>query len=123
MPYEILACAGKPYRPSNGTEGMMFTERFCERCKHYETGNRTGNTDYACMIHTLTLMHDPGDEKYPVEWTHDFKGCPICTAFEANDGRGPRVPKEPNPSAPIQLTLNFNPVVAELQPADLKGTT
>ena len=26
--------AGKPYRPNNGTEGMVFMHDFCDQCKH-----------------------------------------------------------------------------------------
>lgn len=120
MPYEIPACAGKPYRPSNGTEGMMFEDEFCERCKHDEIYNRTGDIDYACMIHTLILIHQPGDPEYPVEWDHDFKGRPRCTAFEANDRRGPRPPKEPNPAAPVQLMLFGKPSRVTTMPGDAR---
>ncbi len=25
---------GKPYQPSNGTEGMYFTDKYCMNCLH-----------------------------------------------------------------------------------------
>jgi hypothetical protein len=32
MPYAIKEMAGKPYVPSNGSEGRAFMARFCEHC-------------------------------------------------------------------------------------------
>lgn len=81
-PYEIPECAGKPYRPSNGTEGMMFHEQFCLRCVHEEY-LRTGEDDAKkCELLNNSMLFDPGDEAYPKEWTHDERGRPTCTAFE-----------------------------------------
>ena len=31
--------AGKPYRPSNGTEGSMFQDRFCSQCTKDNLGD------------------------------------------------------------------------------------
>lgn len=114
MPYQIPACAGKPYQPSNGTEGLMFQERFCDRCIHETLARRTGDVEtYGCRIYLHVLLYDKDDPKYPSEWTHDFKGRPVCTAFEDEDPRrGPRAPREPSPSAHVQLTLDYNPVPA-----------
>lgn len=81
MPYEIPACAGKPYRPSNGSEGDMFRHAFCDRCIHerdYDPESGAGG----CEILGRSLFHDIGDPEYPGEWTHDDKGRPTCTAFE-----------------------------------------
>lgn len=71
MPYEIPACAGKPYRPSNGSEGELFIEQNCDRCMHA----------HGCDILRRSFSYGITDEKYPKEWTHDFKGRPTCTAF------------------------------------------
>ena len=74
-PYEIPACAGQPYRPSNGSEGEMFMAAFCDRCKL--------NADEldGCNILSDSFCYDVGDPEYPKEWTHDGRGRPTCTAF------------------------------------------
>ena len=71
MPYRIPAAANTPYRPSNGTEGMMFEEEFCNYCR-LEDG---------CEIVGNAMFFEIGDIQYPKEWTHDAGGCPTCTAF------------------------------------------
>lgn len=80
MPYKIPALAGQPYRPSNGTEGLMFEEQFCERCKH-ERIKPNGEFAKQCRIHTNAFFFDEDDKAYPKEWTHDAEGCPTCTKF------------------------------------------
>lgn len=85
MPYEIPAMAGKPYRPSNGTEGLAFMESFCWRCKH-DDGVSQYNEPGACGILGRSHTYDIGDERYPDEWTHDDRGRPTCTAFEEEEG-------------------------------------
>jgi len=67
-----------PYRPSNGTEGGIFEERFCDRCKLDE------NQD--CAIHTNALAFDEGNPGFPKEWvipedSDDWPGEAKCTAF------------------------------------------
>ena len=79
MPYEIPACAGKPYRPSNGTEGMMFQERYCFGCKHYDGPD-------GCPVFDASFWHPIGDPGYPSELTHDERGRPMCTKFDALTG-------------------------------------
>jgi hypothetical protein len=74
MPYEIPDCAGEPYRPSNGSEGDAFIGQFCRHCVRYEE---------PCPILGATLFNDIGEPGYPKEWTHDDKGRPTCTAFQA----------------------------------------
>ena len=61
--------AGAPYRPSNGTEGMIFMEAFCDRC--------AVNHDGDCEILAASFMG-----QVP-EWLHDEHGLPCCTAFKA----------------------------------------
>lgn len=78
MPYRIPGAAGKPYRPSNGSEGMMFAEQFCGRCKKSNGGE-------PCSIFDFAFWNDIGDEGYPQEWVHDANGEPACTAFERHD--------------------------------------
>lgn len=67
--------AGKPYRPSNGTEGEMFMSRFCYRCQHDE------DEEEPCPILTMTFALPIEDPDYPKEWVHDRNGNPDCTAF------------------------------------------
>lgn len=68
----------KPYRPSNGTEGMDFMEQFCVRCKKDE--------DERCPILGRTMAYQVDEPEYPVEWIRDDDGRnPRCTAFEAKE--------------------------------------
>ena len=76
-PYRIQACAGKPYRPSNGTEGEVFQERFCEQCIHDDYDNAK-----YCEILSRSMAFGVDEPDYPEEWTHDSEGRPMCTAFE-----------------------------------------
>ena len=61
------------YRPANGTEGMIFERRFCERCIH--------DINDDCAIHTRALLHDVDEPEYPREWVYDANDSPACTAF------------------------------------------
>jgi len=81
-PIRCPANAGKPYRPSNGTEGEMFSERYCERCAHDATYRRTFEAEDGCRILTSTLVYDVAEKGYPAEWVYDAAGVPTCTAFE-----------------------------------------
>ena len=77
MPYKIPAMSGKPYRPSNGTEGEMFEKEFCHRCTRWN-----GDDPNECDISMRAFFCDVADARYPIEWTHDSEGQPMCTAFE-----------------------------------------
>jgi len=83
----------KTYRPSNGTEGMMFQEAFCMKCKHdnFDEYTMAGG----CEILANTMFFDRDDESYPKEWIwypHKLKEDGYlsiggefgaqCTAFE-----------------------------------------
>lgn len=71
---KLKAHAGELYRPSNGTEGMIFQEHYCSHCsKADEYGD--------CKIFYDTMYYDVKDEKYPREWIYDLDGQPTCTAF------------------------------------------
>ena len=72
MPIRLPKSAGKPYRPSNGTEGEMFMEMFCDRCSKLS----------CCRIVGLSMAVEKDDPEYPKEWVFDSEGCPTCTAFE-----------------------------------------
>lgn len=79
--YAATVTPGEPYRPSNGTEGEAFMDRFCDECKRgaaFQAG--TGDS---CPIAAASMAFDIGDEGYPKEWQHGPDGQPLCTAFEA----------------------------------------
>jgi hypothetical protein len=65
---------GKPYRPPNGEDGMIFMETFCDRCSKDITN--------ACTILFGSLSYDIDDPEYPKEWVYDADRNPTCTAFE-----------------------------------------
>ena len=59
----------KPYRPSNGTEGMMFQEVFCDKCKHDNFDEET--LKGGCEILANSLFFGVDDENYPKEWVYE----------------------------------------------------
>ena len=65
---------GESYRPSNGTEGMMFFDWFCENCKRDINGD--------CPIYAASLAFHKDDKEYPKEWVIDEDGQPTCTAYD-----------------------------------------
>ena len=70
---------GAKYRPSNGTEGEMFMERWCYRCTKDDQQN------VFCPIIAKTMAFDVDNPEYPSEWQYNPQGQPICTAFEESD--------------------------------------
>ena len=65
------------YRPSNGTEGEFFMERWCYRCRHDSA------PDDFCPILATTMAFDVDDPEYPSEWVQNEDGIGgYCTAFE-----------------------------------------
>jgi hypothetical protein len=60
------------YRPSNGTEGMMFMEDFCDQCA--DGGE--------CKTAMRAMIYDLEDKEYPEEWQYDEHGEPVCTEFK-----------------------------------------
>lgn len=64
--------AGTPWRPSNGTEGEMFTALVCCRCE----------TDFdGCQINLAAMCFLVTEPEYPTEWQIGADGQPCCTAF------------------------------------------
>lgn len=70
----------KPYRPSNGTEGMMFMAKFCDRCQKEAAYRRNPNRTDGCSILCASMCYEVEDSGYPKEWIEDDQG-PRCTAF------------------------------------------
>ena len=60
----------KPYRPSNGTEGEAFQDRWCARCTRDDF-----DADLLCPILARGLSG-----QQPPEWVYR-NGVPTCTAF------------------------------------------
>ncbi len=95
----------KKYCPSNGTEGMWFTGKFCDNCIH-------DNPDYnakapRCEILTLTMVLDVTDKDYPKEWIYNEENKPTCTKFVKWDWGNDGDPGDPdNPKAPMPYNPN-----------------
>ena len=80
---------GALYRPSNGTEGMIFFEGWCDRCARDLAFQRwsaesegKGRGPRGCPIIAASLIHDKDEPGYPKEWCFDGAGMPQCTAFK-----------------------------------------
>jgi hypothetical protein len=86
MPVHYPDRAGEPYRPSNGTEGMIFEEKFCNRCIRQHAEDEDG----LCRILGDVMVFNLDDPEYPKEWVYDHSGNPTCDAFD--DGRKEKVP-------------------------------
>lgn len=113
----------KKYRPSNGTEGMRFTEHFCDRCKNQHPDP---NSSKQCMILCKTMCYDLNDKEYPEEWTYDEEGFPTCTAWNkwdwGRDDDGNWIePPEMQPDDPNQLCFPF--LFDELKISKIKTQT
>jgi hypothetical protein len=99
----------RKYQPSNGTEGMMFMEEFCDQCLHQHPDPDHKNQ---CHLIALTMCYSPKDPEYPEEWTYDAKGEPTCTKFQkwdwGKDDDGNWIdPVIPPPVPDNQLTMPF----------------
>jgi len=88
----------KKYQPSNGTEGMIFTEKHCDNCMNCDP-NPEGKKQ--CDILMKTMCFDITDPEYPIEWTY-IDGNPTCTAWAKWDWGTDGDPDDPeNPNRPI----------------------
>ena len=67
--------AGMKWRPSNGTEGDIFMESWCAKCKR--------DINFDCEIIAKTMVFSFDDERYPKEWQYGEDGQPKCTAYES----------------------------------------
>ena len=66
----------KPYRPSSGTEGVMFESSWCNKCTLQPTDPKHGS----CAILASMFCFDLGDPEYPKEIIRR-DGIAMCTAF------------------------------------------
>lgn len=76
----------RPYRPSNGSEGLWFQGEFCDRCSRWseETG---------CDIANRAFWHQIDEPEYPKEWVEvrpddsnlDHIPEVTCTAYDPKE--------------------------------------
>lgn len=66
------------YRPSNGTEGMLFMSNFCDNCKHMPIDPDAPDQ---CEIQLYAMAFGINKPEYPKEWIYK-DGEPTCTAFK-----------------------------------------
>lgn len=90
----------RPYQPSNGREGMWFTDKFCWQCIHCDP-DPLGEKQ--CDILQRTLIFSIGDADYPKEWIYDEANNPVCTDWVKWDWGRDGDPDDPN-----QLVLPFD---------------
>jgi len=78
----------KLFRPSCGSEGMDFMDRFCDRCERDAAFQRDPFNNDGCSIAAATMALQVDEEGYPKEWIYGDDGEPTCTAFVAiSEGR------------------------------------
>jgi hypothetical protein len=73
----------EPYRPSSGSEGADFQERFCIHCERDRAFRETdylGDAALGCQILAATYRYAVDHPDYPKEWIEDERGA-RCTAF------------------------------------------
>lgn len=120
--YQMPQCAGKTFMPSNGTEGMIFNEAFCDHCIHEKFTHTQKHGDLQCDIYNRSFLHwyEPTHPDYPKEWVFDTDGWSICTAWVKWDwGRNDDGLNEPSvvePDDPMQLCLPFELTEMEFNP-------
>lgn len=90
--------AGKPYQPSNGTEGMCFVDSWCGNCardKAMSEGKpiEDCDDDEKCDIIANSMAYDRDDPRYPKAWVYGKDGHPCCTAFVE---KGKPIPPSPD---------------------------
>lgn len=108
----IKSCAGKPFIPSNGTEGMSFIEKYCANCinerwMHFQDEDKEEDK---CKILTSSMISTE-----PIkEWNYDDTGSPKCSSFVKwdwgtdDDRREPPPKPSPPSNDPNQLLMPFD---------------
>lgn len=77
--------AGRPYQPSNGSEGELFMRLWCSDCQADAAFRADPNRAGGCPIVGDTMCMSVRDPDYPREWQYSERGQPICTAFQPKD--------------------------------------
>lgn len=112
--YQFRQCAGRPFRPSNGTEGDIFMDSFCFNCIHERWTHRQNEDrdEDKCEIMSRSLLYDANDDRYPKEWVYNEEGWPVCAKWKKFDwGTGDdqhEPPPPPEPEDPAQLLMPFS---------------
>lgn len=70
--------AGKPYMPSNGTEGDWFHCTFCHNCIHEKFTHTQDFADKQCEVFNRGFLSAPDPIK---EWVYNDEGKPSCTEY------------------------------------------
>jgi hypothetical protein len=97
------------YRPSNGTEGMGFTDEYCMQCLHCDPDP---DGEKQCDIMMRSFCYNTNEPEYPTEWCYVYDK-PTCTNWQKwdwgnDDNRTPPPEPEPiEPSDPSQLMMPF----------------
>lgn len=82
--------AGRPYRPSNGTEGEIFESMWCDHCERDRAFREDMTKADGCPILADVQIMEVGDPEYPKQWRRDENGVPECSGFvEAATAEGP----------------------------------
>jgi len=85
--------AGKPYRPSSGTEGACFQNDWCGYCARDAEFQADPDFGEGCPIVADTFAYQITDPRYPKEWVYDRDGRPCCTAFTTDPNKPLRCDK------------------------------
>ncbi len=111
----------KKYRPSNGTEGMWFDDKFCANCIHQ---NPNPDLKPQCMIVCNAMCYYTNEPEYPKEWIYDANNEPTCTKFKKWDWGNDGDPNDPdNPLAPISTSPNQLQMLFNCEPKLLEPLT
>lgn len=106
----------RSYEPSNGTEGMYFTDEFCMQCIHCDPDP---DGEKQCDILLNTLCFSIGDPEYPEEWIYDEDDKPTCTSHvkhdwgndgDPDDDDNPKAPPKPVPDNQLFLPFVANEI-------------
>ncbi len=85
----------EPYRPSCGTEGADFMERWCCHCERDRAFQENPDAADGCPIVAATFRFEIDHPEYPKEWIEDEKG-PRCTAFTTDPSNPVRCDMTPD---------------------------
>ena len=105
--YKFPEMAGESFMPSNGTEGMIFNEAFCENCIHEKFIHTQKYGDKQCGVLDRVFLNAPDPQP---EWVFNEEGWPICKDWikwdwERDDDDNWSDPVLPDPIDPSQLSL------------------
>lgn len=114
---KVLNCfpeaSGESFRPSNGTEGIIFHDAFCARCIHEKFMHTQCHGDLQCDILNRSLLFDKAEKGYPIEMQYNNEGWPVCINWKQwdwgsdDDDNGPNEPPSVYPDDPNQLCFPF----------------